>query len=65
MMPTGNVKWFDKKKGYGFASYDNQDVFIHWTEMKEKFIPETNDLISFEVVPGEKGPKAKNITKMG
>ena len=64
-MPKGNVKWYDKNKGYGFVDHNDQDVFIHWSEMKEKFVPETNDLISFDVVPGEKGPKAQNITKVG
>jgi cold shock CspA family protein len=33
--------------------------------MESKFVPEENDLISFEIVSGEKGPKATNITKVG
>jgi CspA family cold shock protein len=65
MMPQGNVKWFDKKKGYGFVSHEDQDIYIHWSEMESKFVPEENDLISFEIVSGEKGPKATNITKVG
>jgi len=66
MMPTGNVRWYDKKKGYGFVDHEGSDIFIHYTEMiEEKYIPENNDLISFEIVPGEKGLKAQNITKVG
>jgi len=65
MTPTGNIKWYDKKKGYGFVEHQGSDIFIHYTNMKEYFVPENNDLISFEIVSGEKGPKAKNITKVG
>lgn len=65
MMPTGNVRWYDKKKGYGFVDHDGSDIFIHYTEMQEKYIPETNDLIAFNIIAGEKGRKAQNITKVG
>ena len=65
MMPQGNVRWFDKKKGYGFVSHQGHDIFIHHTEMNKHYVPETNDLISFDVVTGEKGFKAQNITKVG
>ena len=65
MMPQGNVKWFDKKKGYGFVTHEGKDIYIHHSEMDHKHVPETNDLISFEIVPGEKGFKAQNITKVG
>jgi CspA family cold shock protein len=65
MMPQGNVRWFDKKKGYGFVDHEGSDIFIHHSEIKEKYIPETNDLINFDIVAGEKGHKAQNITKVG
>ena len=65
MMPQGNVKWFDKKKGYGFVDHEGRDIFIHHTEMNKSYVPETNDLITFDIVDGEKGQKAQNITKVG
>ncbi len=65
MMPTGRVKWFDKKKGYGFVEHESGDIFIHWTGMEEHFVPEDNEMISFDIISGEKGLKAKNITKVG
>ena len=64
MMPEGIVKWFDKKKGYGFVEHENRDIFIHYTEILDKYIPENKDLISFEIINGEKGLKAQNIKKV-
>ena len=64
-MSEGIVKWFDKKKGYGFVLYDDKDIFLHYSNLEEKFIPETNDLISFDIVDWEKGLKAERITRVG
>ncbi len=63
-MPQGNVRWFNKKKGYGFVLYEDKDIFLHYSNLEEKFIPETNDLISFDIVDGEKGLKAEKIAKI-
>jgi len=31
-MPTGPVKWFDSKKGFGFiVSPEGEDVFVHFS----------------------------------
>ena len=65
MMPQGNVKWFDKKKGYGFVDHEGKDVYLHHSEIDGRYVPNNNDLISFEVVPGEKGLRAKKITQVG
>ncbi len=64
-MPQGNVRWFDKKKGYGFVDHEGKDIYIHYSAFIEKFTPETHDLIAFEIIDGEKGRKAQNITKVG
>ena len=65
IMTEGIVKWFDKKRGYGFVEQEGKDIFIHHTEIVGKFIPENNETISFDIVNGEKGLKAINITKAG
>ena len=36
-MPSGKVKWFNSKKGYGFITDDetNKDVFLHVSSLEE------------------------------
>jgi len=65
MFMTGVVKWFDKKKGYGFVESPRGDVFIHHSSFKNDMIINDHDMISFEIVEGEKGLKAINIIKVG
>lgn len=65
-MIEGKVKWFDKKKGYGFIMDSRGDeVFVHYTSFSDPAIQtlDEGEEVFFEVVPGEKGPRAKNLTK--
>ena len=66
-MTTGTVKWFNESKGFGFITQeDGPDVFAHYSEIQGegfKTIVE-GDTVCFEVVDGDKGPKATNITRM-
>ncbi len=66
-MANGTVKWFNESKGFGFITQDDggADVFAHYSEIKgEGFKNLTEgDKVTFEVVEGEKGPKAVNIEK--
>ena len=63
-MPEGKVKWYDKKKGYGFIlSEDGNDVFVHYTDFFDSSLRSLNDgeEVIFEVAPGEKGLRARNV----
>jgi len=63
----GNVKWFNETKGYGFIQQDNgPDVFVHYSAIENegfKTLAE-GQRVQFEVVEGEKGLKAANVTKI-
>ena len=63
---TGTVK---KKmdKGFGFISRDGEqkDLFFHSNDLKGVTFDEIQegDTVTFEVVNGDKGPSAKNVTR--
>ena len=64
----GSVKWFNNAKGYGFLGRDDggADVFVHYSAITGdgfKSLQE-NDRVEFEIVAGEKGPQAANVTKL-
>ena len=66
-MKTGTVKWFNAKKGYGFISDENgDDIFVHFSalNMSGFNVLEEGDKVEFEVIEGEKGPQAANVTKL-
>ena len=67
-MANGTVKWFNESKGFGFITQDDggPDVFAHYSEIKGngfKSLAE-GDAVSFDVIQGDKGPKATNIEKV-
>ena len=53
-MPTGKVKWFNRKKGYGFIAPDDgeKDVFVHITAVLKAGLPTLKEeqAVSFELV---------------
>ena len=64
----GTVKWFNNAKGYGFLGRDDggADVFVHYSAITGdgfKSLQE-NDRVEFEIVEGQKGPQAANVTKI-
>lgn len=54
-------------KGYGFISREGEqkDLFFHSNDLKGITFDElqVGDTVTFEVVNGEKGPSAKNVTR--
>lgn len=64
---TGTVKWFNDAKGYGFISREGgPDVFVHFSAIQGsgfKSLAE-GDRVEFEIVQGQKGPQAADVTKV-
>ena len=63
----GTVKWFNAKKGFGFISdEEGNDVFVHFSalQMDGFKVLDEGDEVEFEVIDGEKGPQAENVTKL-
>ena len=65
---TGKVKWFNDQKGFGFITPDNgdKDCFVHHSAIQAtgfKTLAE-GDAVEFDVVQGQKGPAAENVSKI-
>lgn len=58
---TGQVKFLNKKNGYGFikSAQTEQDVFVHFDDTKD-FL-KRGDKVSFQVEKSEKGLRARNV----
>ena len=63
-MSEGTVKWFNQRKGYGFISTtDGHDIFVHYSSISGEGFKSLveGDAVSFDIVDGEKGPRAENV----
>lgn len=65
-MATGNVKWFNDSKGFGFITPDGggADLFAHFSAItSDGGYRSLNDgqRVTFDVIVGPKGEQASNI----
>ena len=62
-MAQGTIKWYDKKKGYGFIAYNNgPDIFLHYTNLAtQATVINDGDQVSFDITKGEKGLRADQV----
>ncbi|MCD6399223.1 cold shock domain-containing protein [candidate division WOR-3 bacterium] len=66
-MAEGIVKWFSNKKGYGFIEQEgDKDLFVHHSAINMTGFKslEKGDRVSFDVEESDRGPEAKNVTKL-
>ena len=66
-MPTGKVKWFDSKKGYGFIKDDetDKDIFLHVSALEDSKlrILKEEQKIKFDIKEEKNKLQAINIKK--
>ena len=67
-MPSGKVKWFNAKKGYGFITEDetNKDIFLHVSALEESKLRvlKEEQKIKFDIKEEKNKLQAINIRKL-
>ena len=62
---SGQVKWFNNEKGYGFIDYiTGEDIFVHYSAIKQdgyKTLSE-GQRVEFDLIETPKGLQAINVT---
>ncbi len=63
---TGTIKTLTEK-GFGFIAREGEakDLFFHSNDLSGVSFAElkVGDTVNFEIVDGQKGPSAKNVTR--
>jgi len=65
MRTSGNVKWFNDAKGFGFITTEKgDDVFVHFSAIQSKGFRSLQEgaQVEFDVTQGPKGLQAQNVT---
>lgn len=61
---SGNVKWFNNEKGYGFIDYsEGEDIFVHYSAIRQdgyKTLSE-GQRVDFDLIETPKGLQAVNV----
>ena len=63
------MKWVNNDKGFGFITPEDgsKDLFVHHSSIQGsgyKSLDE-GESVEFDVVQGQKGPAAENVTRLG
>ena len=66
-MPSGKIKWFNAKKGYGFITEDetNKDIFLHVSALEQSKLRvlKEEQKIKFDIKEEKNKLQAINIKK--
>ena len=64
MRTSGNVKWFNDAKGFGFITTENgDDVFVHFSAIQGNGFRSLTEgaAVELDVTQGPKGLQAANV----
>ena len=68
IMPSGKVKWFNAKKGYGFITDEetNKDIFLHVSSLENSKLRvlKEEQKIKFDIKEEQNKLQAINIKKL-
>ncbi len=66
-MARGKVKWFNNSKGYRFITQEGgEDIFVHYSAIQQEGYRSLNvgEEVQFDLVNGDKGLQAANVSKV-
>jgi len=67
MMPSGKIKWFNAKKGYGFITDDKtkKDIFLHVSALEQSKLRvlKEDQSLAFDIKEEKDKLQAINIKK--
>ena len=67
-MARGTVRMFSDQRGFGFITPDDgsKDVFVHHSAIEGEGLKNLSEgeVVEYEVEQSEKGPRAKNVTRV-
>ncbi len=68
LMVAGSVKWFDRKKGFGFikGNEEGKDIFVHYSSIEGGGFRSLKDgeTVEYELVESEKGLQAHHVRRV-